>query len=183
MTVSHGDLLMLHVRPTDKMHTVIAKRAKLHLILGCFACLVFVYPCGVGVSYDQSPTWYWLGKTFLFGVILPTFAYCVYQLMYQENAIILRADKLLFATMRPWGRSTVTISEIRDCTFESIPDVHDHLILAVSDACYQREHHSPTWVACSKGQLRFDMMYTEPALPQIAQAIRSMGNASDFGKC
>lgn len=162
----------------DRMHTVIAKRTKWHLVLGTFGCLVFVYPCAVGVSYDRSPTWYWLCKVFLFGCVLPAVAYCVYQLRHQDDAIILRADELLFATMMPWGRSAVTITEIRECTFESIPEVHDHLILSVSEACYQREYRSRTWVACSNGQLRFDMMYTAPSLRKIASTIRSMVDAS-----
>lgn len=164
--------------PMSQMHMLIAKRRKLHFGLGCIGCLVFVYPCTLGVSYDQSPTWYWLCKAFLFGFILPTMAYCIYQLKHQNDAIILRADELLFATMMPWGRSAVKIQEIRDCTFESIPEVHHHLILTVSEACYQREYCSRTWVGCSEGQLRFDMMYTAPSLRKIASTIRSMIEAS-----
>ncbi|MCA9190431.1 MAG: hypothetical protein KDB03_01660 [Planctomycetales bacterium] len=99
-------------------------------------------PCACGVAYTVSPTWYWLCKVFLFGFVIPVIAYCIYQLKYPKEAIVLDEDELVFSTMAPWGTSTVAIWDIQDCSFESIPQVHDHLILSVSEACYQREHGS-----------------------------------------
>lgn len=160
------------------MQTVIAKRAKWHLYLGLFGCLVFVYPCAVGVSYDPSPMWYWLSKAILLFFVLPAMAYCIYQLKHQNDAIILRADEIHFATMMPWGRSVVKLREIKDCSFESIPDERALLILSVREECYQREYLSRTWVASTEGQLRFDMMYTAPALQKIASTIHNLVDAS-----
>jgi hypothetical protein len=167
----------------DKLQNVIAKRMKWHLILGAFGPLVLVYPCAVGVSYEQSPIGYWLCKVFLIGFVLPFVAYCAYLLKHQNDAIVLCSDELIFATMSPGGRSAVAINEIRQCTFESFPEVHDHLILSVSEACYQRECRSRTWVACCNGQLRFDMMYTVPSLRKVVSTIHGMIDASpQFGE-
>lgn len=162
----------------NTMQTVIAKRAKWHLYLGLFGCIVFVYPCAVGASYDPSPMWYWLSKAILLFFALPAMAYCIYQLKHQNDAIILRADEIHFATMMPWGRSVVKLREIKECSFESIPDERALLILSVCEECYQREYLSRTWVASPEGQLRFDMMYTAPALQKIASTIRNLVDAS-----
>ena len=150
---------------------VVVKRTKWHLIAGIFGCAVFVYPCLFGVPHASSPLWFWLTKAFLFLFIVPLVTYCICQIKHQEDAITIEDGRIRFATMLPWGRSTLDLDDIVDCTFECIPEVHDHLVISVTPSCFDTEFESWTWAACEETQLRFDMMYTSPGPKETSQQI------------
>ena len=149
-----------------------AKRTKWHLAVGVIGGLVFVYPCLFGVSHNENQIWYWLCRAFLFLFVFPVVIYCVWQLKHQDDAITYESGKLNFATMMPWGRSSILLCDIKDCVYESIPEVRDHLILIVTEECYQKQFRSRAWAECSAGQLRFDMMYTTPSMQVVANRIK-----------
>lgn len=66
----------------------------------------------------------------------------------------------------------------RQCKFHVPRVCRKRLVPSVCEECYQREYLSRTWVASTEGQLRFDMMYTAPALQKIASTIRNLVDAS-----
>ncbi len=116
-------------------------------------------------------SWAWGTKAYLFFFIVPIVAYCIYQLKYQEDAIRLDGNRLCFATMTPWGRSQIDLSDLESCEFEYRADEFDRLILTVSDACYQREKCAWTWVETGDDKLRFDMIYASPNSKSVSETI------------
>ena len=153
---------------------VIAKRTKWHLLCCIFVASIFVYPCLWGVSYDDSPLGYWIAKGFLFLFVLPVSAFSLYMLRNQKDAIVFDGDRIRFATMMPWGRCTLETGDITDCAFESIPELHDHLVISVTPSCYEQHHRSKTWVDISPCQFRFDMTYTSPSIRECETRIRQI---------
>ena len=153
---------------------VIAKRTKWHHMCGIFIAAMFVYPCLFGVSYAESPTGYWMAMGFLFAFILPVSLYCLFMLRNQQDAIVLDGDQIRFATMTAWGRCSLEIGDITECSSESIPELHDHLVLSVTDKCYEMHRRSKTWVETSPGKFRFDMMYTAPSLQECEKRMRQI---------
>jgi len=151
---------------------VVSRRTKWHLMFGLLVSVVFVYPCLFGIDAAASPVGYWFSKAFLFLFVAPVACYFGWQLKHQEEAITIENQQIRFATMTPWGRSSLHLEDIVDCSFERIPEVCDHLILTVTPSCFARESKSRTWVACEGEQLRFDMMYTSPGSQATSASLR-----------
>ena len=114
------------------------------------------------------------GILFSFLFVTPVMLCCGYQLIIQENAIVSEKGGFRFATMLPWGRSTLQIEDIIDCSYESIAEVHDHLILTVTPSCYEKESKSRTWSERSNGELRFDFMYTSPSPKETSTRLKRL---------
>ena len=154
--------------------TIIAKRAKWHLLMAILSGTIFIYPCLYGVTFNTSPLSFWLAKGFLFLFVTPVMLCCGYQLINQENAIVSENGGFRFATMLPWGRSTLQIADIVDCSYESIPEVCDHLILSVTPSCYAKESKSRTWSGRSNDELRFDLMYTSASPKETSTRLKRL---------
>ena len=151
---------------------VIVERTKWHLRLGTLGAAFFICVCIWGVEYQESPVWFWITKGIALFFLLPALIYLLYNLRFQEAAVTLRGTTMRFATMNPWARVSLDVNDIRDCSFEAIPESHQHLILRVSPQCYELYKDSSAWAGTSEGEFRFDMIYTKPSSSKCVHRIR-----------
>ncbi len=155
-------------------HKVIAKRTKSHLVLFLVACIAFAYPC-IFIIDGQAPTfWNWAAKGFLVCFLIPVGLLSAYQMKFQLPAIELKGQDLVFATMLPWGRSTVPIADIIDCRADVCDQSFDHLVLIVSAECFEIQNGNSAWLSTSDNELRFNMEYCDIDTRNVAQTIRSL---------
>lgn len=151
---------------------VIVERTNWHLRVGALAAAFFICVCIFGVEHKESPVWFWITKGIALFFLLPALIYLLYNLRFQEAAVTLRGTTIRFATMNPWARVSLDVNEILDCSFEAIPESHQHLILRVSPQCYELHKDSSAWAGTSEGEFRFDMIYTKPSPSKCVHRIR-----------
>lgn len=165
---------MIFNDPTETCNAelVIVERTKWHLYLGAIVVAIFICVCIWGVDTRESHALFWVTKGIAIFILLPVKLLLLYNLRFQEAAITLRGTTMRFATMNPWGRASLDVSDILDCSFEAIPESHQHLILRVSPTCYKLHKDSSAWARTSEGEFRFDMIYTKPSPSSCIQRIR-----------
>lgn len=166
------ELIFNNPTEASKPVLVIVERTNWHLYIGAIGAVFFICVCNWGVDATKSPVWFWITKGIALFILLPVTILLLYNLGFQEAAVTFRGTTMRFATMNPWARVSLDVNDIRDCSFEAIPESHQHLILRVSPQCYELHKDSSAWAGTSEGEFRFDMIYTKPSSSKCVHRIR-----------